>query len=154
MTLRRSPSTADVAKTPAIGRVAAVLAAAAVLIFAPGIAQAAFKSSTSGSTSASTLKLATPTASQVTSTCNNSTLVITLKTPVTGANYHQLIVKDKSSAVVYTGDLNTSNHWTYTLNNTYNGQNGNYTFQIRGQYHVPSSSNIWTGSPYTKIIGC
>jgi hypothetical protein len=154
LTLRRSRSTADVAKTPALGRVAAVLAAAAVLVFAPGIAQAAFNSSASGSTSLSTLTLTTPTASQVTSTCNNNTLVITLKTPVTGANYHQLIVKDKNSQVVYTGNLNAANNWKYTLNNTYNGQNGNFTFEIRGQYRVPSTSNIWTGSPYTKTIGC
>ncbi|MFK4299657.1 hypothetical protein ABH924_004842 [Arthrobacter sp. GAS37] len=58
--MRRSRSTADVAKTPALGRVAAVLAAAAILVFAPGIAQAAFTGMDSDSTSVGTMSLPAP----------------------------------------------------------------------------------------------
>ncbi|TSE16705.1 hypothetical protein B1A87_013525 [Arthrobacter sp. KBS0703] len=76
-TLRRSRSTPDTGRTPASGRVAAVLAAAAILVFAPGIAQAAFNGSDSASLPISSALIPASTAT-VTVSCSGVNLSINL----------------------------------------------------------------------------
>lgn len=58
-------------------RSAAVLAAAAVLLLAPGIAQAAFTTGAAGQMSAATLTLAQPVGTAATSSCTGRDLTIT-----------------------------------------------------------------------------
>ncbi|WP_155854476.1 hypothetical protein [Arthrobacter sp. MA-N2] len=145
--MRRSRSTADAGRTPALGRLAAVLAAAAVLIFAPGIAQAAFKSSTGGQTSVGTMAMAAPTGASVTASCSGRTLIIYVNSygTVPRATSYEFTVADPNGTAVtpYSGTF------YYQLS----APTGTWAYQIRGLYQV-SASNIWKGQPYKGTVTC
>ncbi|WP_284983419.1 hypothetical protein [Arthrobacter sp. efr-133-TYG-118] len=146
LTLRRSRSTADVAKTPALGRLAAVLAAAAVLVFAPGIAQAAFTGMNSGSTSVGTMSLPAPTGVSVTATCiaRNLSIIVVSHGTVPRATSYDFTVTNPGG-----GNMQTSN-WTYTKATA---AKGTWTYQIHGLYQA-SPTNVWTGQPFQGTVVC
>ncbi|UVJ38148.1 hypothetical protein [Arthrobacter sp. CJ23] len=144
--MRRSQSTADAAKTPAMGHVVAALAAAAVLIFAPGIAQAAFTRTATGSTSVGSMTLPAPTGASVAATC---------------------IARSLSIIVVSYGTVPRATSYEFTATNpggsTFSAPDGIYvkspaakgtwTYQIRGLY-TASPGNVWTGQPFTGTVVC
>ncbi|GAA3309827.1 hypothetical protein [Arthrobacter ramosus] len=146
LTLRRSRSTADVAKTPALGRVAAVLAAAAVLVFAPGIAQAAFTGMDSASTSVGTMSLPAPTGASVAATCvaRSLSIVVTSYGTVPRATSYDFTVTNPGG-----GNMQTSNG-TYTKAVA---AKGTWTYQIHGLYQA-SPGNVWTGQPFQGTVVC
>jgi hypothetical protein len=147
LTLRRSRSTADVAQTPAFGRVAAVLAAAAVLIFAPGVAQAAFTQTATDSTSVATLTLTAPTGASVTASCGsgrNLNITVNNYGTVPRATSYQFTVTNPSGANVPTSG------GTYSKKPA---ASGTWTYQIRGLY-TASPGNVWTGQPFTGTVVC
>jgi hypothetical protein len=73
----RTTGNAEAARPSGFARYAAVVAAAAVLLLAPGIAQAGFTSEATDQMSAATLSLAQPAGTVATSSCNNKDLTLT-----------------------------------------------------------------------------
>ncbi|MDQ0032173.1 hypothetical protein [Arthrobacter bambusae] len=146
--MRRTRSTADVAKTPASGRVAAILAAAAILVFAPGIAQAAFNGSDNAQMNVGTLNLPAPTGASVTATCTSPgpVLLITVTSygNVPRATSYEFTVLDPNGTAV------PAAAGTYT---TSPAAKGKWTYQIRGLYTV-SSTNVWKGQPFQGTVRC
>ncbi|WP_284764443.1 hypothetical protein [Arthrobacter sp. efr-133-R2A-63] len=146
-TLRRSRSTADAGRTPASGRVAAVLAAAAVLVLAPGIAQAAFTGTATGSTSVGTMSMPAPTGASVVAVCpSGRKLSITVVSYgyVPRATGYDFTVTDPSGNNVPTSGASYSQHPAAA---------GTWTYQIHGLYTV-SASNVWIGQPFTGTVVC
>jgi hypothetical protein len=135
-----------VAKTPALGRVAAVLAAAAVLVFAPGIAQASFTGTATGSVSAATLTLPAPTGASVTASCvaRSLSIVVTSYGTVPRATSYDFTVANPGGT-----NMQTSNG-TYVKSQA---AKGTWTYQIHGLYTV-SPSNVWTGQPFQGTVAC
>jgi len=146
LTLRRSRSTADAAQTPALGRVAAVLAAAAVLVFAPGIAQAAFSGMDSASTSVGTMSMPAPTGASVTATCVARSLIVIVD------NYGTVprATSYEFSVVNPGGSTFSAPSGTYTKSPA---AKGTWTYQIRGLYQV-SPGNVWTGQYFQGTVVC
>jgi hypothetical protein len=147
----RTRPTASAPHPPRALRYTAVLATAAVLASAPGIAQAVFTSSATGQTSVSTLTLAKPTGAAITATCNNSLfqgnrlrISVTSYGTVPGATSLQFIVKNPSGAPV------TTSGGTYNQNRA---AGGIWTAEIRGVYDVPGYPD-WTGASFTKEVEC
>ncbi|WP_442543662.1 hypothetical protein ACSBOX_17845 [Arthrobacter sp. KN11-1C] len=145
--MRRSRSTADAGRTPASGRVAAVLAAAAILVFAPGIAQAAFKGTATASTSVGTLSLPVPTGASVTASCPSgrklSITVVSYGT-VPRATGYDFILTDPNGVNVPTTGGTYSEH---------PAASGTWTYQIHGLYQA-SPGNVWIGQPFTGTVTC
>ncbi|HEU4666840.1 MAG TPA: hypothetical protein VFS79_04185 [Arthrobacter sp.] len=67
----------EAARPSRVARCAAVLTAAAVLLFAPGVAQAAFTSAATGKMSAASFDLGQPVGTVATSSCTGRDLTIT-----------------------------------------------------------------------------
>ncbi|WP_441428949.1 hypothetical protein [Arthrobacter sp. 2RAF6] len=152
LTLRRSRSTADAGRTPASGRVAAVLAAAAVLIFAPGIAQAAFNGSDSASLPVSSATLASTAA--VSASCTGSSLTISVTNwALSDPRFvGQFTVTSSLGIVVFTGNSNQSGGGTYTAKIV--PHLGTWNWSVQNQYAVPGTSNVWTGTAKTGQFTC
>ncbi|MCZ9884232.1 hypothetical protein [Arthrobacter sp. B2a2-09] len=150
--MRRSRSTADVAQTPAFGRVAAVLAAAAVLVFAPGIAQAAFNSSAGASQPVSSATLAST--ATVSASCQGSNLTISVTDwALTDPRFQgQFTVTSILGIVVFTGSSNQSGGGTYTAKIV--PHLGTWNWSVQNQYAVPGTSNVWTGTAKTGQFTC
>ncbi|MHC6222096.1 hypothetical protein [Arthrobacter sp. MMS24-S77] len=144
--MRRSRSTADATQTPAFGRVAAVLAAAAVLVFAPGIAQAAFTGTATGSTSVGTMSLPAPTGASVTATCvaRSLSIIVVSYGTVPRATGYDFTVSNPGG-----GNMKTT-AGTFTKPNA---TQGTWTYQIHGLYTV-SPGNVWTGQPFQGTVVC
>jgi hypothetical protein len=74
---------------------------------------------------------------------------------VNGTNYHQVIVK-VYGFVLYTGELNAANNWTYQQSNG-NFNNIPFTYEISAQYKVRVNGNVvntWTGTALTGSRTC
>jgi hypothetical protein len=128
-----------------------MLATAAVLVSAPGIAQAVFTSSATSQIGASTLTLAKPTGATITATCNNSPLQgnrlrisVTNYGTVPDATSLQFIVKNPNGTPV------TTSGGTYNQNRA---AGGIWTAEIRGVYDVPGYPD-WTGASFIKEVKC
>ncbi|MHA7197782.1 hypothetical protein [Arthrobacter alkaliphilus] len=150
--MRRSRSTADVAKTPALGRVAAVLAAAAVLVFAPGIAQAAFNGAASASLPVSSASIPASTAT-VSASCRGSNLTITVTSwAISDPRFTGVFIVSSGGTAVFTGTSTQSGGNTYKA--TITAHTGTWTWTVQNQYPVPGTSNTWTGTPVTGQFTC
>ncbi|WP_442544819.1 hypothetical protein ACSBOX_03480 [Arthrobacter sp. KN11-1C] len=149
--MRRSRSTADAGRTPASGRVAAVLAAAAILVFAPGIAQAAFNSTASAALPVSSASLAST--ATVTASCQGSTLTISVTSwAISDPRFTGVFAVSSGGSNVFTGTSKQSGGATYTARIT--PHTGTWTWNVQNQYPVPGTSNTWTGTPTTGQFTC
>ncbi|MGO4857620.1 hypothetical protein [Arthrobacter sp. 2MCAF14] len=152
LTLRRSRSTADAAQTPALGRVGAVLAAAAVLVFAPGIAQAAFNGSASAALPISSATLAS--SATVTASCSGSKPKIKLTSwALPDPRFVGVFTVTNGGNVLFTATSTQGSTASYTP--TGNPNRGTiYSWTVQNQYPVPGTSNIWTGASKTGQVTC
>ncbi|UKA58040.1 hypothetical protein [Arthrobacter sp. FW306-2-2C-D06B] len=152
LTLRRSRSTADAAQTPALGRVAAVLAAAAVLVFAPGIAQAAFNGSDSASLPVSSATLAST--ATVSASCSGSNLTISVTNWALSDTRFvgQFTVTSSLGILLFSGNSNQSGGGTYTAKII--PHLGTWNWSVSNQYSIPGTSNVWTGTAKTGQFTC
>ena len=151
LTLRRSRSTADAAQTPALGRVAAVLAAAAVLVFAPGIAQAAFNGSASAALPVSSATLAS--SATVSASCRGANLVISVTNwAISDSRFVGQFTVSSGGNGVFTGTSNQSGGGSYTASIT--PHTGTWTWTVQNQYSVPGTNNVWTGTPVSGQFTC
>lgn len=139
-------------------RVIGVMAVGAVLILTPGIAQASFVSGTQSHMGTSTLTLTAPakTGTSVDASCSHSrsgyvlSIQINSLAAVPGANAYQLTVRSPAGAESK-ADVGTKNGTVYQWSST---GSGTWTYEIRGQYKVPGTSNVWTGLPLTDYVTC
>ncbi|WP_284990047.1 hypothetical protein [Arthrobacter sp. efr-133-TYG-120] len=152
LTLRRSRSTADAAQTPALGRVAAVLAAAAVLVFAPGIAQAAFNSAAGAALPVSSATLAST--ATVSASCQGSNLTISVTNwALSDPRFvGQFTVTSSLGLVLFSGNSNQSGGGTYTAKII--PHFGTWNWSVSNQYPVPGTNNTWTGTPTSGQFTC
>ncbi|WP_144662813.1 hypothetical protein [Paenarthrobacter nicotinovorans] len=76
-------------------------------------------------------------------------------TAITYANYYELKVIDPDGVVQFTGDLSKTAGRSYS-SGVQNAANlsGTWTYQIRGYYKVPNSTNSWAGLPLTGTLNC
>lgn len=145
---------------PLLARIAAALVLAASLAAFPAAAQAVFTATARASVtvSAMTLEAPDPALMRVTATCanlsgNKRRLDITVISfgPVPGAGSHTLAVSDPSGAVVYRADLSSGAGRSFGHDRS---DKGDWSYEIRGEYRVPGTSNMWTGKPLTGTVTC
>lgn len=152
-TLRRSRSTADAGRTPASGRVAAVLAAAAILVFAPGIAQAAFNSTASAALPISSALIPASTAT-VSASCRGANLTISLSSwALTDSRFTGVFTVTSGGSNLYTATSAQGSTASYQLKVTPNSGTV-YVWSVQNQYPVPGTSNLWTGAVKTGQVTC
>lgn len=136
-------------------RTMAVTAAVALgMMAAPAAALASFTGSDRATPQYSTATLAAPATANVTMSCTfgiRATVTVNSFSPVTYANYHDIKVFDRSGTLEFTGDLSKSSGKTYT-----SGYEiiGTWTYEIRGYYKVPGSTNMWTGKVLKGTLTC
>ena len=131
------------------------------LTLAPA-ANASFTGTRQSSTSYSTATIPVPGIASfpVSASCTKLTGLFTVSITVTGtaavqyANYVELIVRDPSGAVQFTGDLSSQLGRSYSTVTSNAAGHGNWTYDIYAKYKVPNSTNVWTGQPLTRTLTC
>lgn len=152
-TLRRSRSTADAGRTPASGRVAAVLAAAAILVFAPGIAQAAFNSTASAALPVSSALIPTSTAT-VSASCSGSNLTVNLSSwALSDPRFVGVLTVGSAGTTAFTATSTQGNTASYASKVKPNTGTV-WTWTVQNQYPVPGTNNTWTGGIKTGQVTC
>ena len=147
------PGTASAARAAAV-----VLCLMLALTLAPA-ANASFTGTGQAATSYSTATLLAPAEqpTNVTITCDvlllRATITVKNYGHVASANYHELKIYSGTNATpIYTGELGQqpakSPFTTSYL------VSGTWRVEIRGQYKVPNSTNVWTSPPLTRTLNC
>jgi hypothetical protein len=130
------------------------------LLAVPAVAaHAAFTASAAARVTVSTGILAAPDAAKtaVTATCTGKNkkhqlgIAVGTFVPVTGANYHSLTIKDPDGVIEKTADLTTTAGRSYS---DPKAATGTWTWEIRGDYRVPNTTNVWTGKTLKGTIYC
>ncbi|MDI2021109.1 hypothetical protein [Paenarthrobacter nicotinovorans] len=148
-----------------IWQVPAVLVAAVLLLIGVQIApaQARFSDSETSAMTVSAARIPAPAASTVSvaKSCDTflwwsqAKISVTTFTPVAYANYHELKIIDPDGVVQFTGDLSKTNGKAYNSGyQSASSLSGTWTYQIRGYYKVPNSTNSWAGQPLTGTLNC
>ncbi|MCF3137762.1 SipW-dependent-type signal peptide-containing protein [Paenarthrobacter sp. AR 02] len=124
------------------------------LIAAPTAAFAAFTDVERATPQYTAASLAVPAAANVTMTCSfgiRATVTVNSFSTVANANYHDIKIFDRSGNLEFTGDLSKAAGKTYT-----SGYEviGTWTYEIRGYYKVPGSTNTWTGKVLKGSLSC
>ena len=143
-----------------IGSVARVAGVVSCLLLASMLAPAAnasFTATPRASTSYSTATLLAPAEQQtnVTIACNalllRATITVNSYGLVANANYYQWkIFNGSNPSPVFTGELGeepATYSTSYVLSST-------WRVEIRAQYVVPDSTNVWTSPPVTRTLSC
>lgn len=141
-------------------RTAAVLALAGALAGIPTAAQAVFSSTARATVSASTMTLAAPSPALMVVVASCEKFQGTkryLEIDVVGfgavaeANFHTLTVTDPAGNIDYQGDLSATAGRSFAPGKS---DKGDWTYEIRGEYRVPGTTNIWTGKKLTGTVTC
>ncbi|MGA7206159.1 MAG: hypothetical protein WBX27_16175 [Specibacter sp.] len=130
-----------------LARVAAVLVAAAIMVSAPGIAQARFSGTATSSLTAATTTLTAPAGAVVQASCKTGralSISVTNHGTTPRATSYELTILDPSGTVVPTAG------WTYAKQPA---AKGTWTYQIRGLF-TAAPGNIWTSLPYEGTVTC
>ncbi|MEZ2388402.1 hypothetical protein AB6813_02425 [bacterium RCC_150] len=136
---------------PVFARILAVLAAAAVLVFAPGIAEAAFKSSSSSSLQASSASMAST--ATVSASCNGSSVTITVTSwGLSDPRFTGIFTVTSGGSTVFTGTSAQSGGGNYSARIT--PHTGTWNWTVANQYPVPNSTNVWTGPGTSGSFTC
>lgn len=124
------------------------------LVTAPTAAFAAFTDTEHSAPQFSTASLAAPATANVSMSCSfgiRATVTVNSFGAVTYANYHDIKIFDRSGNLEFTGDLSKASGKTYT-----SGYEviGTWTYEIRGYYKVPGTSNVWAGKVLKGTLTC
>ncbi|MFK0003078.1 hypothetical protein [Paenarthrobacter sp. NPDC090522] len=148
-----------------IWQIPAIILAAVFLIMGVQLspAHAKFNDTETGATAVTAARIPAPAANTVTVTksCDSFLWFGQVKisvgafTNVAYANYHELKIIDPDGVVQFTGDLSKTAGKSYN-SGVQNASNltGTWTYQIRGYYKVPNSTNTWIGQPLTGTLNC
>ncbi|MEO3939760.1 hypothetical protein V3C41_01600 [Paenarthrobacter nicotinovorans] len=134
-----------------------IAVAAAVLLgmlAAPAAALASFTDVERAASPYSAASIPAPGAANVSMSCVfgiRATVTVNSFSTVTNANYHDIKIFDRSGNQEFTGDLSKAAGKTYT-----SGYEviGTWTYEIRGYYKVPGTSNMWTGKVLKGTLTC
>ncbi|WP_026542346.1 hypothetical protein [Paenarthrobacter nicotinovorans] len=143
--------------TPRKGFLRTLVIAAAVVLglaAAPTAAFAAFTGTAQSAPQFSAASLAAPAAANVSMACSfgiRATITVNSFSTVTNANYHDVKIFDRSGNLEFTGDLSKAAGKTYT-----SGYEiiGTWSYEIRGYYKVPGTTNTWTGKVLKGSLSC
>jgi predicted ribosomally synthesized peptide with SipW-like signal peptide len=124
------------------------------LIAAPTAAFAAFTDTERATPQFTAASLAAPANASVSMTCSfgiRATVTVNSFSTVTNANYHDIKIFDRSGNLEFTGDLSKTAGKTYT-----SGYEviGTWSYEIRGYYKVPGTTNTWTGKTLKGTLSC
>ncbi|MBT2585924.1 hypothetical protein [Arthrobacter sp. ISL-95] len=148
-----------------IWQVPAIILAAVLLLMGVQIspAYARFNDTETGAMAITAARIPAPAANTVavTKSCDSflwfgqAKISVGAFTAVAYANYHELKIIDPDGVVQFTGDLSKTAGKSYSsgVQNVSN-LSGAWTYQIRGYYKVPNSTNSWTGPPLTGTLNC
>lgn len=139
--------------------VACLVAGAALACLPVVAAQAAFTASATARGTVSTRLLESPDPAQtsVTASCTGKNkkhqmdISVDKFGLVPGANYYSLTVLDPSGVIRQSADLTTTSGSSYSDAGAITGV---WTYEIRGDYRVPSSTNAWKGDPLRGTVTC
>ncbi|MEI2277436.1 hypothetical protein OHC50_08160 [Paenarthrobacter ilicis] len=148
-----------------IWQVPAIILAAVLLLMGVQVspAHAKFNDTETGAMAVAAAKLTAPAANTVTVTksCDSflwwsqAKISVGAFAAVPYANYHELKIIDPDGVVQFTGDLSKTNGKAYNSGYQSAGSlSGTWTYQIRGYYKVPNSTNAWIGQPLTGTLNC
>lgn len=133
-----------------------VIAAVVVLglITAPTAAVAAFTDTDRATPAFSAASIPAPANASVSMSCVfglRATVTVNSFSAATHANYHEVKLFDRSGNLEFTGDLSKTSGKSYT-----SGVKiiGTWTYEIRGYYKVPGTSNAWTGKVLKGSLTC
>ncbi|MFI2565943.1 hypothetical protein [Paenarthrobacter sp. NPDC018779] len=139
-------------------RLLRTLMAVAVVVIghlaAPTAALASFKDSEQAAPQFSAANISAPASANVTMSCTfgiRATVTVNSFSAVANANYHEVKIFDRSGNLEFTGDLSKAAGKTYT-----SGYEviGTWSYEIRGYYKVPGTSNTWTGKVLKGNLTC
>jgi hypothetical protein len=133
----------------------------AVSIFTsiPIAAYASFTSSAQASQRVTTGSMTPPASAAVSMKCDDRFLfwvkpkvTVASYAPVPRANYYDIKLFDPSGNLQYTGDLSTATGKSYAADQ-YQWP-GTWKYEIRANYKVPGSPNMWSSPPLTGTLNC
>ncbi|WP_416418020.1 hypothetical protein [Paenarthrobacter aromaticivorans] len=134
---------------------AGVTAVAVSMMTAPAAALAAFSTTENATPQFSAMRLVAPTTADVVVTCtaNGAKVAVDVNSfaEVPGANYHEIKLYSPSGTLEFTGDLSKSAGKSYKSGIQ---PVGTWTYEIRGYYKVPGTTNKWKGSALTGTLTC
>ncbi|MCD4851961.1 hypothetical protein LN996_14165 [Arthrobacter sp. AK01] len=143
---------------------AIILAVVLLMISVPASpAHAKFNDTDTGAMAVTAARIPAPAANTVTVTksCDSFLWFAQAKisvgnfSAVAYANYHELKIIDPDGVVQFTGDLSKSSGKSYSSGvQSVSNLSGTWTYQIRGYYKVPNSTNAWAGQPLTGTLNC
>lgn len=132
-----------------------VTAVALSMMAGPAAALAAFSDNDHAASQYSAMRLLAPTGADVIMTCsaNGAKVAVDVNSfaEVSGANYHEINLYNPSGTLAFTGDLSKNAGKSYKSGNQ---PVGTWTYEIRGYYKVPGSTNMWRGSALTGTLTC
>lgn len=143
-------------------RAALALAVVLTLLLAPTAAYAAFTGNVQSQLGVSAAKLVAPAeaATHVNKSCGvgnywgSANIMVASYGLVAGANYYELRVLDPRGALAFTGDLASSAGKQYSFFGWSANIRGTWTYEIRGYYKVPGTTNSWAGAPLSGTVVC
>lgn len=130
------------------------------LLSIPAVAaHAAFTASAAARVTVSTgiLEAPTPAKTGVTATCTGKNkkhqldIAVGTFVPVAGANYHSLTITGPGGVIESSADLTTTAGRSYSDSKA---SEGTWTWEIRGDYRVPNTTNVWKGKPLKGAVVC
>jgi hypothetical protein len=134
---------------------AGVTAVALSMMAGPAAALAAFSDAEDASSQYSAMRLLAPTGADVVMTCtaNGAKVAVDVNSfaEVPGANYHEIKLYNPSGTLEFTGDLSKNAGKSYKSGIQ---SVGTWTYEIRGYYKVPGTTNTWKGSALTGTLTC
>lgn len=134
---------------------AGVTALAVSMMAWPAAALAAFSDIENATAQYSAMRLLAPTGADVIMTCsaNGAKVAVDVDSfaEVPGANYHEIKLYNPRGTLEFTGDLGKNAGKSYKSGIQ---PVGTWTYEIRGYYKVPGSTNMWKGSALTGILTC
>jgi hypothetical protein len=134
--------------------IAATAALVTGMIAAPTAALAVFNDSEKASAEYSTATIPAPVSANVSMSCQfglRATVTVNSYSAAANANYHDIKIFDRYGKLEFTGDLSKPSGRTYTSGFEIIGT---WTYEIRGYYKVPGTSNIWTGKVLKGSLSC
>lgn len=137
-----------------IRTVTALAAVLLAMIAAPAAAVAIFTDGDRATPEFSAASILAPGSADVTIVCQNGgrvTVTVNSYSAATYANYHEIKIWNNSGNLEFTGDLSKTTGRTYTSGP---GHVGNRTYEIRGSYKVPGTTNTWTGKALKGTLSC
>ncbi|WP_104061740.1 hypothetical protein [Arthrobacter sp. 4R501] len=131
------------------------------LTLAPA-ANAAFTGNGGAATSYSTASIPMPSAASfpASASCSKVSGLYNVSISITGtgnvqyANYYEMVVRNPAGAVQFTGNLSNPLERTYTTQVSVGAGKGNWIYEIRAKYKVPSTTNVWSGQPLARTLIC